>query len=65
MRTMAELESGSRKQSTSLKWPCVHRLMDGEVYEINMGENVRSKKWIAGDLEEMLELKRGGGKIGC
>lgn len=60
MTTMAELRSGSNERFTSLKWPCVHRLFDGETYAISVSENARLKTWMFGDLDDLLALRRSG-----
>lgn len=38
----------------------VHRLLDREVYEINVNDKTRVKRWIEGDLQEILELSKSG-----
>ncbi|KAF1847678.1 uncharacterized protein K460DRAFT_363729 [Cucurbitaria berberidis CBS 394.84] len=58
MRTIAEMESGSNERFATLKWPLVHALLDGEVYEISVSKEARIKKWMVGDLGEILDLRR-------
>ncbi|KAF2828016.1 hypothetical protein CC86DRAFT_203190 [Ophiobolus disseminans] len=54
MRTLAEQRSGSEERPTSLKWPMVHRLLDGDVFEIRVNDKAGVKSWIEGPLEEIL-----------
>jgi hypothetical protein len=54
MRTLAEQESGLEGRPTSLKWPMVHQLLDGETFEIRLNDGARVKRWIEGTLEEIL-----------
>jgi hypothetical protein len=54
MKTLMERASGSDENPTSLKWPMVHRLLDGETFEIQINDGARVKRWIEGTLEEIL-----------
>lgn len=60
MRTLAELKSGPNEMFVALKWPIVHRLLDGEVYEIKVSDEARVKMWIEGDLGDILEFSTEG-----
>jgi hypothetical protein len=60
MRTLMERASGSDENPTSLKWPMVHRLLDGETFEIKINDGARVKRWIEGTLEEILEWSAEG-----
>lgn len=60
MRTIAEMESGSDEKFATLKWPMVHRLLDGEVYGIKASDKARVERWIEGDLGEILERPTDG-----
>jgi hypothetical protein len=54
MRTLMERASGSDENPTSLKWPMVHRLLDGETFEIKINDGARVNRWIDGTWEEIL-----------
>jgi hypothetical protein len=60
MRTLMERASGSDEKPTSLKWPMVHRLLDGETFEIKINDGARVNRWIEGTLEEILEWSAEG-----
>jgi hypothetical protein len=57
-RTIAEMESGSEVEFTTLKWPMVHRLLDGEMFDISVSEEARIRRWFVGELEEILNSRR-------
>jgi hypothetical protein len=54
IKTIAKQESGLKGRPTSLKWPMVHRLRDGETFEIRLNDDARIKSWIEGTLEDIL-----------
>ena len=57
MKTIAELESGSHERVATLKWPLVHKLLDGEVYEISVSDEARIGRRMVGDLREILDSR--------
>jgi hypothetical protein len=59
-RTLAEQESGLEGRPTSLKWPMVHQLRDGETFEIKLNDGARVKRWFEGTLEEILHSSTEG-----
>jgi hypothetical protein len=59
-RTFAEMESGSNEKFTSMKWPNVHLLLDGEMYKIQVNEKACVKWWVEGHLEEILQMVKDG-----
>jgi hypothetical protein len=60
MRTWAEMNSGSNERFASLKWPMVHKLLDGEMYTISVSQEARVKRWLVGALEDTLNLRKLG-----